>query len=165
MTATRGERGSAMIEAPFAVCIVLLLLMGVTTLVQVAWTDLTLSSGVRTATRYASHVDYVPGSGSADRRRTAAQVEQWAADVAAEAEVHPEDVTVVGRHLPSGTEAPPEELVAGDEVTVTVTKTVTNPLYRVAASITNAAAHVVGAGDVFDPDGVGVKAEATTYVE
>jgi len=168
MSARRGvtdERGSVLVETPFAICIILLLLMGVTTLVQVAWTDLALSSAVRATTRFATHVDYVPGSGSADRRRTEEQVKEWAAEVAAEAHVQPDDVEVVGHHVPSGAEAPLDELVAGDEITVTVTKRVTNPLYRIAASITNAAAHVVSSGDVFDPNGVGVKTGASTYVE
>jgi hypothetical protein len=160
-----GERGSAVVEAPFAICIVLLLLTGVTTLVQVAWTDLALSSGVRATTRFASHVDYVPGSSTAARRRTEDQVKEWAAAVAAEAHVEPDDVRVVGKHVPSGVEAPLDQLVAGDEIVVTVTKTVNNPLYRIAATVTNTAAHVVGAGDVFDPAGVGVKAGASTYVE
>lgn len=161
----RDERGSVLVETPFAVGIILLLLMGVTTLVQVAWTDLALSSAVRATTRFATRVDYVPGADSASRRRTAEQVKEWAAEVAAEAHVTPDDVTVVGTHQPSGIEAPIDQLVSGDEITLTVTKRVSNPLYRVAATVTNAAAHLVHAGDVFDPNGVGIKAGSSTYVE
>ena len=159
------ERGSVLVETPFAICIILLLLMGVTTLVQVAWTDLALSSAVRATTRFASHVDYVPGSGSAARRRTEDQVKEWTAEVADEAHVTPDDVEIVGTHEPSGVDAPLDELVSGDQITLTVTKRVDNPLYRIAATVTNAAAHLVRAGDVFDPNGVGVKAGSSTYVE
>ena len=100
----RDERGSVLVETPFAIGIILLLLMGVTTLVQVAWTDLALSSAVRATTRFASHVDYVPGSGSAARRRTEDQVKDWTAEVAEEAHVTPDDVEVVVTvhgHLPT----------------------------------------------------------------
>ncbi|MEA3057158.1 MAG: hypothetical protein QOD30_2590 [Actinomycetota bacterium] len=162
---SRDESGSVLVETPFAIGIILLLLMGVTTLVQVAWTDLALSSAVRATTRFATHVDYVPGADSAARRRTAEQVKEWTAEVAAEAHVTPDDVTVIGTHQPSGVEAPLDQLVSGDEITLTVTKRVSNPLYRVAATVTNAAAHLVHAGDVFDPNGVGVKAGSSTYVE
>jgi len=161
----RDERGSVLVETPFAIGIILLLLMGVTTLVQVAWTDLALSSAVRATTRFASHVDYVPGSGSAARRRTEDQVKEWTAEVADEAHVTPDDVEIVGTHEPSGVDAPLDELVSGDQITLTVTKRVDNPLYRIAATVTNAAAHLVRAGDVFDPNGVGVKAGSSTYVE
>lgn len=160
----RTERGAVLVETPFAICILLVLAMGLTTLTQVAWTHLALSSAVESATRYSSHVDYQPGGGI-DRRRTEQQVKEWAAEVAAEAHIEPDDVTITGRHMPSEAPAPVDQLVAGDEITVTVTKTVTNPLYRVAASIANTASHVVGSDDVFDPDGIGVKAEAVTFVE
>jgi hypothetical protein len=163
--ARHDERGAVVVELPFAIGIVLMLAMGLTTLTQVAWTHLTLSSAVQSTTRYSTHVDYDPAAGGIERHRTAEQVRAWAAEVAAEADVQPDDVEVEGRHLPSGVVAPIEQLVAGDEITVTVTKTVGNPLYRLAASITNTASHVVGAGDVFDPDGVGVRAEAVTFVE
>ena len=159
------ERGSVLVETPFAIAIILLLLMGVTTLVQVAWTDLALSSAVRTTTRFAAHDDYVPGAGSAARRRTDDQVKQWAADVAAEAHVQPDDVKVTGIRSSDGAEVPLDQLVSGDQIQITVTKRVTNALYSIAASITNTAAHIVGAGDVFNPSGVGVKAGASTYVE
>jgi hypothetical protein len=162
---TRNERGSVLVETPFAIGIILLLLMGVATLVQVAWTDLSLSSAVRATTRFATHDDYVPGSGSAARRRTEDQVKQWTADVAAEAHITPDDVAIVGSHEPSGVEAPLDQLVSGDQITLTVTKRVTNPLYRIAATVTNAAARLVHAGDVFDPNGVGVSAGSSTYVE
>jgi hypothetical protein len=165
MSRLRDQRGSAIVEVPFAVCIILLLTMGVTTLVQVTWTHLALSSGVRATERYATHVDYDPVAGGAARRRSTDAVKEWAAAVAAEAHVTPDDVTVVGHHEPSGIEAPLDQLVAGDEVTITVTKTVTNPLYRLGASVTNAVSHVVGGGDVFNPDGVGVTTGASTYVE
>jgi hypothetical protein len=161
----KDERGTALVEAPFAVAIVLMLALGLTTLVQLAWTHLSLSSAVRGATRYATHVDYDPSAGGLDRHRTEDQVRAWTVEIAEEAGVDPDDVTIVGRRVPSGVEAPIADLVAGDEIVVTVQTVVSNPLYRMAAAITNTASHVVGAGDVFDPDGVGVKAGATSYVE
>ena len=158
------ERGGVLVETPFAVCIVLMLVLGVATLVQIAWSDLTLSSAVRDAARYATRVEYVPGSGSADRHRTAQQVKDWTAEVADEAGVSSDDVEVVGYH--DGEEVDDlQQLTAGDQITVTITKRVTNPLYRMAASVTNIATNVVGGGDVFDPTGVGISAAASTYVE
>lgn len=161
------QRGSAIVEMPLAICIILLLGMGVLTIVQVTWTHLSLSSAVRTSTRYATHVDYDPVAGGIGRHRDAGQVQAWTEQVAAEAGVEPGCgcITIVGRHLPSMEVAPIEELVAGDEITITVESVVSNPLYRVGASVANAAARVIGAGDVFDPDGVGVRAEAVSYVE
>jgi hypothetical protein len=165
MSAIRGERGAVLVETPFAICIVLLLAMGLTTLVQVAWTHLALSSAVEATTRYAAHVEYDPTTGGIDRRRTDEQVMAWAEEVAAEVHDDSVKVSVVGHHPPSTDDIPVDQLVAGDEVVVIVTKTVSNPLYRVAASIANAASHVVGEDDVFDPDGIGIKAEAVTFVE
>lgn len=167
-TRTSNERGSALVEAPFAVCILLMLAMGMATIVQLAWTHLSLSSAVRGATRYATHVDYDPVAGGIDRHRTEDQVRAWTVEIAEEAGVAPDDVTIVGRRVPSDPDDPPvpiDQLVAGDQIVVTVETVVSNPLYRLAASITNTASNVVGAGDVFDPDGVGVKAGATSFVE
>jgi hypothetical protein len=161
----RSQQGGALVEAPLAIGVLFVLAMALTTLVQLVWTHLALSSAVQSSTRYAAHVDYDPDAGGIDRRRTEDQVRAWAAEVAAEAHVDPDDVTIVGRHIPSGVVAPIADLVAGDEIVVTVEVTVNNPLYRIGASITNAASHAIGAGDVFDPDGVGVEAGATTYVE
>jgi hypothetical protein len=163
--ALRDERGGALVEAPFAICILLLLAMGLTTIVQLAWTHLTLSSSVESTVRYATHVDYDPVAGGVDRHRTQEQVRQWAAEVAAEAGVAPDDVTIVGRRVPTGEVVPIDQLVSGDEIEITVQTVVSNPLYRVAVSVTNAASHVVGGDDVFDPDGIGVKAGASSYVE
>lgn len=164
----RGDRGSAIVEAPLAICLLLLLAMGATTLVQVTWTHLALASAARATTRYATHVDYDPTAAGLDRHRTAQQVEAWAEEVAAEAHVTRDDVTIVGRRMPSRAEVPIEQLaqlVAGDEIEITIAVVVSNPLYRLGASIANTASHVVGAGDVFPPDGVGISAGATTYVE
>lgn len=252
MSILRSERGAAIVELPFAIGIVLLLGMGAVTLVQMTWTHLNLSSAVRTATRYATHVDYDPVAGGIERHRTAEQVRAWVVEVAEEAGVAESDVTVVGTHYPCGTPSdtaalalpmvltaaqlePPittttllpadestttttllsdlsttttllpdlstattlvpdlsttttllpdplplplpeadctpvettviEDLVAGDEITITVEKTVSNPLYQIAASITNVASNLFGAGDAFNPDGVDVNAGAVTYVE
>lgn len=159
------ERGGALVEVPLAVAIVLMLAMGLTTLVQVAWTHLALSSAVRATTRYATHVEYDPSVGGVDRRRTDEQVRAWTVEVAAEARVAPEDVTIVGRRVPSGAEVPIDQLVAGDEVVITVEKVVSNPLYELAAAITNSVSHVVGGDDVFNPAGIGIEAGATTFVE
>lgn len=158
------ERGSSLVETPMAICILLLLGMGVVTIVQVVWTHLDLASSVRTATRYASHVDYDPVDGGTDRRRTEAQVQAWMAEVADAAGVAQDDVTVVARDR-FGNEVPLTNAVAGDTVVVTARVTVSNPVYRLAAAVTNAAGGVIGAGSVFDPDGVDVMAEAVTFVE
>jgi Flp pilus assembly protein TadG len=164
-TLHRDERGGALVETPLAIAIILLLAMGVTTLVQVAWTHLALSSAVRATTRYATHVEYDPSTGGIDRHRTDEQVRAWAEEVAAEAHVAPEDVTITGRRVPSGAEVPIDQLVAGDEIVVTVVKVVNNPLYGLAAAVTNTVSHVVGGGDVFNPDGIGIEAGATSFVE
>ena len=172
MTCIRNERGSVLVETPFAIGIILFLAMGITTLTQVVWTHLALSSAVESTTRYATHVDYDPTAGGIDRHRNAEQITAWAEEVAAEVQGEAHDdrlvVTITGRHLPSEVEvsaADIGQLVAGDEIFVTVTKKVKNPLYSVAASIANAASHLVGSDDVFPPDGIGIKAEAVTFVE
>jgi len=156
----RDQRGTALVEAPLAICLLLLLGLGVTTLVQVVWTHLDLASAARTATRYAARVEYDPSATTitGDRRRTAEQVREWTAQVAEEAGVRLEDVTITSS-------APLESLTAGDVVTVTIRTVVSNPLYRLAASTTNAVATVFRADPVFDEDGVPIKAEASTYVE
>lgn len=160
---TSGEEGRALVKVPIAVCGGLLVLAGLTTGVQVAWTDLALSSALGSTTRFASNVSYAPGSAGA-RHSTQAQVMRWAADVAAESHVEPDDLTVTARHLPSGAPASLDQLVVGDEVTVSVKKTVSNPLYRIVASTVNAVTHTVGGDDVMDPAGVDVKAHATNHV-
>lgn len=159
------QQGGALVEVPLAVVVLLLLAMGLTTLVQVAWTHLALSSAVRATTRYAAHVEYDPSVNGIDRRRTDEQIRAWAAEVAAEARVAPEDVTITGRRGPTGIEVSVNQLIAGDEVVITVEKLVSNPLYELGAAITNGLSHVVGGGDVFDPDGIGIEAGATTFVE
>ena len=169
MNRIRGERGSVLVETPFAIAIILLLAMGLTTLVQVVWTHLALSSAVESTTRYATHVEYDPTADNIDRRRNVAQIEAWAEQVAAEVhdEAHDDGikVRVVGSRPGSPDEVPLDQLVSGDHITVVVTKQVKNPLYTVAASFANTASHMVGSGDVFDPDGIGIKAEAVTFVE
>lgn len=158
-----GEHGRALVKLPLTVCGGLLVLAGLTTGVQVAWTDLALSSALGSTTRFASNVSYAPGSAGA-RHSTQEQVMRWAADVAAESHVQPDDLTVTARHLPSGVPASLDQLVVGDEVTVSVKKTVSNPLYRLVATTVNAVTNAVGADDLVDPAGVDVKAHATNHV-
>jgi Flp pilus assembly protein TadG len=156
------ERGSAMVEAPFCIAVVLLLMMGIVTLVQVVWTHLDLADAVRDTTRYAARVEYDPSAvpAGSSRHRTAAEVKAWAESMAAESGIHAADVAVT-----TSSGAPLESLHAGDLVTITITTTVHNPLYRMAANTTNAMAGLLHVGQPFNPDGVPIKAEAETYVE
>jgi Flp pilus assembly protein TadG len=158
----RDERGAAMVEAPVCIAVVLLLLMGVVTLTQVLWTHLDLAKAAKDTARYAARVEYDPSATvlSSRRHRTADEVKAWAASVAAEAGVRPQDVTVTtsdGSRL--------ESLRTGDQVTVTIRTTVANPLYAMAASVTNTMAGLIRAGQPFPEGGVPIKAEAQTYVE
>ena len=60
----------------------------------------------------------------------------------------------------------PEFVRLGREgMPVTIEKVVSNPLYQLAASTTNALSGVLHVGQPFNPAGVPVKAEASTYVE
>lgn len=163
MTRTRDERGLAMVEAPLCIAVVLLLLMGVITITQVVWTHLDLAEAARDATRYATRVEFAPGS--TGRHRTEDEVEDWVRTVAEEAGVDTVAVTVSrpGEPEPEGIDL--QDARTGDIVTVTVTRKVVNPVYLTAAGITNAMAGVLGAGRPFDPEGVTVNAEAETYVE
>jgi len=159
---SRDERGAAMVEAPVCIVVILLLMMGITTLTQVVWTHLDLAEAARDTARYAARVEYDPSTLplSSRRHRTANEVKAWAASVAAEAGVAPEDVSVT-----TSNGKPLEQLRAGDRVTVTITKKVNNPLYQLASGVTNAMSGLVGAGNAFDPSGVTITAEANTYVE
>ena len=158
----RDERGSVIVEAPFCICILLLFAFGIVTLSQVMWTHVDLSAAVRDATRYASRTEYDPHAtpATAERRRTVDEVKQWVAEVAAEAGVSVSDLTIT-----TPGDKPLEQLTSGDQITVTIRHKVTNPLYELGASTTNALAGLFNAGSPFDPTGVTVKAEATTYVE
>ena len=157
----RGERGSAMVETTLCIPVVLLLMMGIVTLIQVLWTHLDLAEAARDTARYAARVEYDPSTLplSSRRHRTVDEVKAWAASVASEAGVRPEDVTVT-----TPDDRPLESLQAGDRVTVTIRTTVANPLYATAAGITNTMAGLFG-GQPFPSGGVPIKAEAGTYVE
>jgi hypothetical protein len=157
------ERGSTLVRVPVTVLAGALALTALTTGVQVAWTDLALSSAVGATTRFASNVNYTAGSAAA-RRSTQDQVRQWADDVAAESHVEPDAITVVARRTPAGVDVPLDQLLPGDEVTVHVKKTVTNPLYRITAAVTDAVGGAFGHDDLLDRDGVDVKAHATNHV-
>ena len=148
---------------PLAVLAIAVVLTALTTGVQFAWTDLALSSAVGATTRFASNVSY-SGTTNVQRRSTADQVQQWQTDVAKEAHVEPDDISVVA-HSPGSTDAVPlESLTVGDIVTLKVEKTISNPLYRVAAHVANAVTGVVRDDDVLDPDGIAVHATATNEV-
>jgi len=159
----RSERGSAVVELPMCICIVFLLAFGCVTLVQVMWTHIHLASSARDVTRYAARVEYDPSATtlSSNRRRTATEVANWAAEVAAEAGVTASDVTVTV----SPSNKTLDTLSPGDTVTVTIQSRVNNPLYQFAASATNAFAGLFHAQGPFDPTGVTVQASASTYVE
>src|SRR5688500_5369220 len=74
----RDERGSALVEAPAAIAIVLLLVMGFLTLVQAAWTHHQLADAVRDGSRYATRADWDPESAfTGSRRRTEDEVRAW----------------------------------------------------------------------------------------
>ena len=150
------ERGLAVVEAPLCLAVVLLLMMGVITVTQMIWTHLDLAEAARDATRYATRVEYAPGS--TGRHRTAEEVEIWVRTVASDAGITSVEVDTTG-------DGPLEDARTGDVVTVTLTRKIENPLYTTAAGITNAMASMFGAGRVFDPTGVTVKAQAETYVE
>jgi len=174
MRRAQDERGLALVEAPLCIAVVLLLLMGVVTVTQVIWTHLDLAEAARDATRYATRVDYAPGS--TGRHRTAEEVEAWVRTIAEEAGVDTVEVRVQRPDDPLPAEqteqsdVEPEGIAlqdarTGDLVTVTITRKVANPVYATAAGLTNAMAGIVGAGRPFDPSGVSIKAEAQTYVE
>src|SRR5688572_15664614 len=162
MTRVRDERGLALVEAPICIAVVLLLMMGVVTLTQVVWTHLDLAEAARDTARYAARVEYDPSVTplSSRRHRTAAEVKAWAVSVASEAGVTLADVTVT-----TSNGQPLESLRAGDQVTVTIRKTVSNPLYLTAAGITNAVGGLLHVGEPFPEDGMPITAEAQTYVE
>jgi len=148
---------------PLAVLAIAVVLTALTTGVQFAWTDLALSSAVGATTRFASNVSY-SGTSNVQRRGTADQVHQWQTDVASEAHVEPDDISVVAHSPGSTVEVPLEDLTVGDIVTLKVEKTISNPLYRVAAHVANAVTGVVSNDDVLDPDGIAVRATATNEV-
>ena len=168
------ERGAAMVESILGMAIILLVSMGLLTLTQVVWTHLDLSSTTRDVARYAARVEYDPspsvGSVNSSRHRTEDQIAAYAKQAAAESGVEVTSPCVIsGGKAVCGdvtiSPANPDALRTGDEITVTITKTVSNPLYRVAASVTNAAATVFHVGHPFDENGVPIKSEATSYVE
>src|SRR5438552_15456750 len=66
----RGDQGSAIVEAPFAIIVIMLLAMGAITITQMIFVHLSLAHGVRAGVRYASRADYDPSTntGSATRR-------------------------------------------------------------------------------------------------
>lgn len=168
------ERGSAMVESVFGIAIILMLAMGVLTLTQAVWTHLDLSSTTRDVARYAARVEYDPspssGSVSASRHRTEDQIAAYAQQAGKEAGVTvTSPCTISNGKAVCGdvtiSPADPDTLRTGDEITVTITKTVSNPLYKVGAAITNAAATVFHVGHPFNENGLPIKSEATSYVE
>ena len=173
MSRRADERGLAMVEAPFCLAAVLLLLMGVVTVTQMIWTHLDLAEAARDATRYATRVEFAPGS--TGRHRTAEEVATWVRTVASDAGITSVEVTVERPGQPAPEEqteqsdvdpdrSPLEEARTGDVVTVTLTRKIENALYTTAAGVTNAMASMFG-GRPFDPTGVTVKSEAKSYVE
>lgn len=164
----RNERGGAMVETPFAVVIMAFLAMGIVTLTQALYVHLQLASGVRAGARYASRTDYDPAASppSSSRRRSeqevrAYTVEATGADLSADAlTCDPRCVLVTvssGGTLPN---AP-----RGAEVTVRAETVVDNALYDIGASFTNALAGLLGQGQLLDPAGISVSAEALAILE
>ena len=159
------ERGSALVEAPASLAIVLLLVMGFLTLVQAAWTHHQLADAVRDGARYATRADWDPESTfTGSRRRTEDEVRAWTARVASKAGVDPEEVTIVVRRKGTGQVISLATARPGDEVAVRISSAVDGPAYGVMAGVANAAGAVFGARP-FDPDGLPVSAEAVTYIE
>jgi hypothetical protein len=161
MSRLRSARGSALVETPIALGVFLLVGFGLLTVVQLAWTHLELSSSVRSAARYAARVEYDPSADpvTGERHRTPDQVvDGWRQAIADEVGVPAEDITILVGPDPS-------ELLPGDEVVVRVSANVTNPLYRLTASLTNSLAGLVGSSGPLPVDGVRVTAEAASYVE
>ena len=162
MNRRHDERGLAMVEAPLCIVVILLLLMGVITITQVIWTHLDLAEAARDTVRYAARVEYDPVAGTSSRHRTAVEVEAWATKVAHEAcgdgECTVSFQVCSSEGVDCGT--PPvneddayDELQGaqtGDLVTVTITRTVSNPLFDTAAGITNAMAGLLNLGQPFD---------------
>jgi Flp pilus assembly protein TadG len=170
MRRVRDDRGTAIVEAPICICIVLLLAMGVLTLTQVVWTHMDLSTTVRDAARYASRAEWDPSASqiTLDRYRTVGDVREFATGAGSETGVAYQNVVVnVFRDGAEVTPAPSDDFVLqlDDRVTVELVNRVSNPLYQTAASVTNLTAGIFHLGRPFDEDGVDIKAKATSYVE
>ena len=170
MRRLRDEQGSAIVESPFAIGIVLMIAMGVLTITQIAWNHMDLATSVRDASRYASRAEWDPSAETVTsaRYRTVGEVKAFAARAGSESGVTEENVVVtVVRDDEPVTPAPSNDFVLklGDHVTVQILNTVSNPLYKTAASITNAVTGIFPVGHVFDEDGVRITASSSTYVE
>ena len=169
MRRLRDDRGAALVEAPFAIAIVLLISMGVLTITQVAWNHLDLANSVRDVSRYASRAEWDPSATtvSSARYRTVGEIKEFATRAGSESGVIGDDVVVtVVRDGVKVTPAPSDfVLQLGDRVTVQITNTVSNPLYQTAASISNAVTGIFPIGHVFDEDGVDIHASSSTFVE
>ena len=161
----RDERGSALVETPASLAILLLIILGFLTLVQAAWTHHQLADAVRDGARYATRADWDPETTfTGSRRRTEAEVQEWTARVASKVGVDPDEVTVVVRQKGTGQVISLAAARPGDEVVVRISSAVDGPAYGVMAGVANAAGAVFGARP-FDPDGLPVSAEAVTYIE
>ena len=168
------DRGAAMVELPFAIGIILLIAMGVLTITQVAWAHLDLSNTVRDAARYGTRTEYDPSATTitSARHRTADEIAQFAARAGSESGVTYEPCKVLDPDVDEAVcgdiTVSPASLTGvgyGDHVTVTIAKTVNNPLYQTAASITNTAGSILHIGHVFREDGVQITASSSSYVE
>ena len=170
MRRLRDERGAALVEAPFAIAIILLISMGVLTITQVAWNHLDLANTVRDASRYASRAEWDPSASTVTpaRYRTVGEIKDFATRAGSESGVTDDSVVVdVVRNGVKVTPAPSDSFVLqlGDQVTVQIKNTVSNPLYKTAASVTNAVTGIFPIGHVFDEDGVQITASSSTFVE
>jgi hypothetical protein len=165
----RKENGAAVVEAPICIAIILLLAMGVLTITQVVWTHMDLATTARDASRYAGRAEWDPSAEivTLDRYRTVGQIRDFAFQAGDESELLRDQIVVTVKRddAPLTNVSDSTVLHLGDQVTVEILKTVDNPLYQSAASITNAVAGVFHLGGPFDEDGVDIKAKSSTYVE
>lgn len=166
------DTGAAIVEAPFAIGIIMLFAMGVLTITQVAWNHLNLANSVRDASRYASRAEWDPSAQTVTlaRYRTIAEIKNFATTAGGDSGLSYSDVAVkVERNgldvTPPASQEKTFTVQRGDEVTVTVTHLVSQGLYQTAATATNAVTSIFHVGHIFDPNGVHITASSSTFVE
>ena len=164
-----GERGTAAVEFAVVVVMLLVLAFGAIALTQVIYTHVQLANSVRAGARYAARSDYDRGGDPAcpresapiDRRRTEGEVRCYTAEAGSAIGLRQSDVTVSterGVPLQEATHVDHDDVVV-----VHAEKTVDNPVYALAASVTNALLGPFGGGPL--PAHLSVAAEAAMPVE
>jgi hypothetical protein len=167
---TKNDNGTAIVEAPMCIAIVLLIAMGVLTITQIAWTHMDLAKAVRDSARYGGRSEWDPSAETVtlERHRSIDEIKAFAVESASDAGIDTSNVVVtVTRNDEDITSqlAPDQPLQYGDHVTIEIKKLVANGLYGTGARITNAVSTIFGAGHPFNEDGVDIKAISSTYVE